>query len=146
MNTIPLAARRQELMRKARAPVPEVPKEYWSVIKGKAARDVWRAFCSARTNFLPHELLILGRIVSLELQIRELDAKINTEGYLVPGPRGDLVPSPYYNLKEKLVRLQMTIMRSVNLVTNTSSAQAEARAVHEARSVQDSLKDSLLAR
>ena len=97
-----------------------VPKGF--AFKSEEEVDLWRTFTSARSpgDWLPHDLVMVAKIVELEVKIREFKANLEREGYIVENQRGTMVENAYFRVYQTALVMQMTIIRALSMNSSAS--------------------------
>ena len=92
-------------------------------------KELWEAFTGARPkdDWLPHDLIMVAKIVELEVKIREFKANLEREGYIVENARGTMVENAYFRVYQTALVMQLSIIRSLSM-NSTPSAKETLRA------------------
>lgn len=114
-------------------------------------RVIWGQFTRARAkdDWRDMDLILLGKVVRLEAEIRKLQAELDVEGYRVENGRGTVVENALVRVLDTLLRQQLSVIRSMSLNTTPSDPRtvaSQAKSESRARKVieQDGV-ESLLA-
>lgn len=112
---------------------------------------IWGQFTRARAkdDWRDMDLILLGKVVRLEAEIRKLQAELDVEGYRVENGRGTVVENALVRVLDTLLRQQLSVIRSMSLNTTPSDPRtvaSQAKSESRARKVieQDGV-ESLLA-
>jgi hypothetical protein len=142
----------QEQMKAIARDVP-VPTGY--VLYGHAENRLWRTYVQSRAlnQWLPADLLTMVKIIKFETQLSKLMEKIEQQGVLIEttDEDGDTVFKENPNLKvyNRLVGLQLMLMRSLALTTSSNEKAVPQRqalaALQKRKDVEDAAEDGLLA-
>jgi len=116
------------------------------------ARSLWEKFTSARaaSQWRDFDLVLLGKIVVLEMDIRQYQAKIDADGPLVIDFRGNEKEHPLIAVVDRLARRQIVLVRNMQLTggqgdpRNQVAHARKEKAVKEAMAAVDD--DDLIAR
>jgi hypothetical protein len=86
-------------------------------------KELWEAFTGARprTDWLPHDLILLAKVVELELKIRQFKSKLEQEGYIVENQRGTMVENAYFRVYQTALQMQLSIIRALSMTTPASA-------------------------
>jgi len=84
----------------------------WVQYTGARAPDAWREL----------ELLMVGRLVKIEMHLRELEALIEEEGYFVTNQRGTQIANPSVAVQASYQRQQLSILSSLSLGVSSEKA------------------------
>ena len=128
--------------------VPVVPTGFNQDREGFA--EVWVDYTRARTleDWLPSDLRIMAKIVMAELDIRELSARRDAEGWTIENKRGTEIENPVIRIIDVLTRQQLAMIRSLSLTAGAVGiAEKRTAAKNDIKAAQakDELSDSLLA-
>jgi hypothetical protein len=96
---------------------------------GDMEKELWRTFTAARSrsDWMPHDLVTLTKIVEIEIDIRDVKATLKREGYVVENQRGTMVENANTRVYSTLLGMQLALIRSLSINT-TSSAKATVQA------------------
>jgi hypothetical protein len=88
-------------------------------------KDLWVTFSSARSpeDWLPHDLVMLAKVVELEVKIREFKANLEREGYIVENQRGTMVENAFFRVYQTALVMQLTIIRALSMNSTSSEKQ-----------------------
>lgn len=120
-------------------------------LRSDEERTIWDQFTRARAkdDWRDMDLLLLGKVVRLEAELRKLQATIDVEGYRVENSRGTVVENALVRVIDTLLRQQLAVIRSMSLNTTTSDPRTvanQAKAESRARKVlEEDGVESLLA-
>ena len=114
-------------------------------------RVIWDQFTRARAkdDWRDMDLILLGKVVRLEAEIRKLQVMLDAEGYRVENSRGTVVENALVRVLDTLLRQQLSVIRSMSLNTMASDPRtvaSQAKSESRARKVlEDGGIESLLA-
>ena len=120
-------------------------------LRSDEERTIWDQFTRARAkdDWRDMDLILLGKVVRLEAELRKLEAMIDAEGYRVENSRGTVVENALVRVIDTRLRQQLAVIRSMSLNTTTSDPRTvanQAKAESRARQVlEEDGVESLLA-
>ena len=142
------ASRQVDAFAKAKTDVPPPP---GVELRSDEERVIWGQFTRARAkdDWRDMDLILLGKVVRLEAEIRKLQGELDVEGYRVENSRGTVVENALVRVLDTLLRQQLSVIRSMSLNTTPSDPRtvaAQAKSESRARKVlEDDGVESLLA-
>lgn len=106
------------LRKQAAKPIP-VPKGY--TLDGKEEKILWKSYTAARPaeQWLPHDLIQLVKAVQIEMRVREVERKLDASGYVHEDDRGKQSPNLHLDIYFKLIAVQLSIFRGLNMHTTS---------------------------
>ena len=106
---------------------------------GEEAATLWRTFTAARSreDWLPHDLIMVCKLVQLELDIRQARLNLAEQGFVVMNERGTMVENAWLRAFDTLSRMQLAVIRSLSM---NSSASEKAIVQKSAKQDQQALK------
>jgi len=101
----------------------DVPVPLGITYRSELEKELWRTFTGARpkSDWLPHDLVSLTKLVSLEIQIREVRAALDVEGFVVPNNRGTVVENANLRAYATLLSMQLAVIRSLSINQSSST-------------------------
>jgi hypothetical protein len=86
---------------------------------------LWATYTAARSrvDWLPHDLIMVAKLVQTEMDIREARRALKIEGMVVENNRGTMVENAWLRVYDTLARQQLAIIRSLSM-NSTSSEKA----------------------
>jgi hypothetical protein len=113
-------------------------------LRSDEERTVWAQYAAARAakDWRPMDLLLLGKIVRIEVDMRRHQAQLEQEGPVIETARGTPVENPLNRIIDTLLRQQLAIIRSMSLnampsapsvLANAARSEADARQVFSDR-------------
>ena len=120
-------------------------------LRSDEERVIWDQFTRARAkdDWRDMDLILLGKVVRLEAEIRKLQVMLDAEGYRVENSRGTVVENALVRVLDTLLRQQLSVIRSMSLNTMASDPRtvaSQAKSESRARKVlEDGGIESLLA-
>ena len=120
-------------------------------LRSDEEKTIWNQFTRARAqaDWRDMDLLLLGKVVHLEADMRELQKELKAQGYVKMNTRGTEVENALVRILDTLLRQQLAVIRSMSLNTTTSDPRTvanQAKADSRARTVmEEDGVESLLA-
>jgi hypothetical protein len=86
---------------------------------------LWATYTAARSrvDWLPHDLIMVAKLVQTEMDIREARRALKIEGMVIENGRGTMVENAWLRVYDTLARQQLAIIRSLSM-NSTSSEKA----------------------
>ena len=112
---------------------------------------LWETYTAARSrvDWLPHDLIMVDKLVHTEMDIREARAALKREGMVVANARGTVVENAWLRVYDTLARQQLAIIRSLSMNTTSSDkaiVQKSAKQDQQAlKAIEEAGVESLLA-
>lgn len=100
--------------------VPEVPPGV--KINSKEAKILWEQFTSTRDVWIDPHLIHLGKIVHLEIAIREQSKILAREDFVITTRLGELKENPRLAAIDRLVKQQGGLTRLIGMNVNNDEA------------------------
>ena len=89
-------------------------RKLWALFSRSRPRESWREF----------DLVLLGKVVGLEVQIRKNQRQLDDTGPVVENQRGTLVENPLVRVVDTLQRQQLAVVRTLSLGVRSDNARA----------------------
>ncbi|MCU7837080.1 MAG: hypothetical protein KZQ83_17775 [gamma proteobacterium symbiont of Taylorina sp.] len=87
-------------------------------------RILWRQFTSARSNWRDFDLLQIGKMVKIEIEIRQIQSIIAEQGFIVENAKGVNVQNPLIAVEDTKQRMQLAIIGKLSLGVSAKNAIA----------------------
>jgi hypothetical protein len=117
----------------------EIPVPLGVKFESDMEKELWRTFTAARSrsDWLPHDLVMLVKIIELEISIRDVKATLKREGYVVENQRGTMVENANTRVYATLLSMQLSLIRSLSMNTTTSAkATVQANAKEDQKAIE----------
>lgn len=98
-------------------------------------KALWAIFTRARVpdDWRDLDLVNLFKVVQMEFAIREQTRLLESEGFVLPGARGDMVKNPRLGILRSLQTLQLQLLRALKVHAVPDSPSSMASRAREAR-------------
>ena len=107
------------------------------------ARSLWEKFTSARaaSQWRDFDLVLLGKMVMLEMDIRQYQEKINADGPLVIDFRGNEKEHPLIAVVDRLARRQIVLVRNMQLTGGQGDPRTQVAHARKEKALQGAVSD-----
>ena len=109
------------------------------VLRSDEERVIWSQFtrARARSDWRSMDLLLLGKVVRVEADIRKYQDVLDSEGMVLLNARGTQIVNPLVSVLDTMLRQQLALIRSMSLnaTTDVRQVQSAAREENNARKI-----------